>query len=209
MTRQEAIPTLAMIADNWTFLKTLREVESSSFEIYYTALAQYPVEEVQQGIRDAIRELKKTPVVADLVEYVENVRRRDRRRAEDVNAQQAWTNAVRCTECNDHGYVTIVYPSGDEALRPCTCEAGRTRFGKKVFEGLDRLPKWKSDLYFEGKRPEEHKLIRVTRRIVKTGKHEIWHGSELIGSEVVYVPYRPSGRPKEEVYKMWVERSKR
>lgn len=209
MTRQEAIPTLAMIADNWTFLKTLREVGSSSFEIYYTALAQYPVEEVQQGIRDAIREVKKTPVVADLVEYVDNVRRRDLRRTEDVNVQQAWTDAVRCTECNDHGYVTIVYPSGDEALRPCTCEAGRARFGKKVFDGLDRLPKWKSDLYFEGKRPEEHKLIRVTRRIVKTGKREVWHGSELIGSEVVYVPYQPSGRPKEEVYYMWQERSKR
>ena len=163
---------------------------------------------MQQGIRDAIREVKKTPVVADLVEYVENVRRRDRRRVEDVNAQQAWTDAVRCKNCNDHGFTTVVYPSGDEVIKPCDCEAGHARFGKNAFGG-GNLPRWKSDLYFGGRDFNDFRLVRVTRRIVKTGKHEIWHGSELIGSEVVYVPYQPSGRPKEEVYYMWQERSKR
>ena len=146
MTRQEAVTTLAMIADNWTFLKALHEVESNSFEIFYVALAPYPVQEVQQGIRNAIRELKKTPVVADIVEYVEDVRRGNRRKAEDVNVRQMFNDAVRCTECNDHGFKTIVYPSGDEAIRPCDCVTGHLIFGDNAFKLNEMdMPHWKQE----------------------------------------------------------------
>ena len=208
MTRQEAVTTLAMIADNWTFLKALHEVESNSFEIFYVALAPYPVQEVQQGIRNAIRELKKTPVVADIVEYVEDVRRGNRREADDVNVRQMFNDAVRCKECNDHGFKTIVYPSGDEAIRPCDCVTGHLMFGDNAFKLNEMdMPRWKQDIYFNGRNPREFKLVRASRRTVPTReKYKGSDGAMHDKMRIVYVEYQNMGRPKEEVYEMFVER---
>lgn len=172
------------------------------------ALAQYPVQEVQQGIRNAIRELKKTPVVADIVEYVEDVRRGNRRKAEDVNVRQIFDNAVRCTECNDHGFKTIVYPSGDETIRPCDCVTGHLMFGDNAFKMNEmEMPRWKQDIYFNGRNPGEFKLIRASRRTVPTGeKYKGSDGAMHDKMRIVYVEYQNMGRPKEEVYAMFVER---
>ena len=207
MTRQEAILTLGMIADNWTFLKTLHEVESNSFEVFYMALAQYPVEEVQQGIRNAIRELKKTPVVADIVEYVDDVRRSNRRKAGDVNARQAFNDAVRCTNCNDHGHIIIIYPSGDEAVRPCDCEAGHNTFGDNVFKLINApMPFWKHERYFCGQPDSKFKLIRVMPRVVEVGhKVKFGHG-EIQPAKRIYVPYQNTGKIKEAVFYQYVSK---
>ena len=195
MTRQEAVSTLAMIADNWTFLKALKEAESNSFEIFYTALQSYPVEEVQQGIRNAIRELKSTPVVADIITYVEDVRRGKLRATDDVNVRQAFNDAVRCPACNDHGYVNIVYPSGDQAIRVCDCAGGHLRFGDDAYKLVNRdLPEWKRKMYFGDKDPNDFKVIRGSRIFVETEK----------GKREMFVAYRPTNRPKEECYGIYV-----
>lgn len=172
------------------------------------ALAPYPVEEVQQGIRNAIRELKKTPVVADIVEYVEDVRRGNRRKADDVNARKAFEEAVRCLDCNDHGFSTVVYPSGDEAIRPCGCVTGHLMFGDNAFKMAEtEMPRWKQEIYFNGRNPNEFKLIRASRRVVPTGeKYKGPDGAMHDKVKVVYVEYQNFGRPKEEVYLAYVER---
>ena len=207
MTRQQAVPTLAMIADNWTFLKALHEVGSSSYEIFFTALEQYPVEEVQQGIRNAIRELKKTPVVADIVEYVEDVRRGNRRKTEDVNVRQAFNNAVRCKNCNDHGYINIIYPSGDEAVRPCDCETGHGTYGDNVYRLVDNpLPNWKRQQYFNGQPESNFKLYRVMSRVVEVGQKVKFGHSELQPHKLIYVPWQNTGRPHEEVYLQYLSK---
>lgn len=163
---------------------------------------------MQQGIRNAIRELKKTPVVADIVEYVEDVRRGNKRKVEDVNARQVFSNAVRCTECNDHGFVNVVYPSSDEAIRPCDCETGRSMFGDGVFKLVEMdLPLWKQKMYFGEKNPKAFHTIRVSKVQVPTG--EKYKGSDGAMHDRVkysFVPYKNFGRPKEEVYVMYVAR---
>ena len=171
------------------------------------ALAQYPVQEVQQGIRNAIRELKKTPVAADIVEYVEDVRRGNKRKADDVNVRQMFSDAVRCKECNDHGYINIIYPSGDEAIRPCDCEIGHGTFGDAVFRLVSSaMPQWKVQQYF-GEQPERNfKLIRVMPRVVEVGqKVEFGHG-EIQPAKRIYVPYQNTGKIKEAVFYQYVSK---
>ena len=150
---------------------------------------------MQQGIRNAIRELKSTPVVADIITYVEDVRRGKLRATDDVNVRQAFNDAVRCPACNDHGYVNIVYPSGDQAIRVCDCAGGHLRFGDDAYKLVNRdLPEWKRKMYFGDKDPNDFKVIRGSRIFVETEK----------GKREMFVAYRPTNRPKEECYGIYV-----
>ena len=149
--------------------------------------------------------MKKTPVAADIVEYVDDVRRSNRRKAEDVNARQAFSNAVRCTNCNDHGYINIIYPSGDEAIRPCECAVGHNTFGDGVFKLIDAsMPQWKAQQYFIGQPERNFKLIRVMPRVVEVcQKVKFGHG-EIQPAKRIYVPYQNTGKIKEAVFYQYV-----
>ena len=170
------------------------------------ALKDYPIQEVEQGIRNAIKELKKTPVAADLVEYVDDVHRSNRRKAEDVNVRQAFNQAVRCKTCNDHGFVEIIYPSGDEAIRPCDCDAGHTHFGDNVFRIVNSpLPDWKRQQYFGGQQESAFRLVRVMPRVVEVGKKVKFGHTEIQPSKRIYVPYQDTGRTKEVITWQYIQ----
>lgn len=169
------------------------------------ALKDYPIQEVEQGIRNAIRELKKTPVAADIVEYVEDVRRGNRRKAEDVNARQAFNEAVRCKACNDRGFVEIIYPSGDEAIRPCNCSAGHQQFGENVFKMVGApLPDWKRQQYFGGQPESAFRLVRVMPRVVEVGQKVKFGHGEIQPAKRIYVPWQNIGKIKEVVFYQYV-----
>lgn len=198
-----------MLSANWDFLKFDDE---TTFDLWFSALRDYDVIEVEQGIRDAVKHLPgKTPVVSEILEYVEAVRR-GRRRAAEERAQSDLhsylSNSVRCRECNDHGYVNVIYPTEYEAVRPCQCEAGKKLWSKTAYELNERaMGDWRVKMLFGDKRPEAFKLIRVSKRYVPTGqKYRGKSGQELDVLKIAYVPYQASGRPKEEVHLMYVQR---
>lgn len=206
MTKDEALRPFSMLSANWDFLKFDDE---TTFDLWFGALRGYDVIEVEQGIRDAVKHLPgKTPVVSDILEYVEDVRRGRRRAAEERDLHKIISNSVKCRDCNDHGYVTIIYPTEYEAVRPCRCEAGKNIWGDMAYEISERaMQDWKVKMLFGEKRPEAFKLIRVSKRHVPTGnKYRTKSGQELDVVKVAYVPYQASGRPKEEVYLMYVQR---
>lgn len=204
MTKAEAQEAFSMMAKNWTFLKPL-ETEPQTFEVWYSALAEYPIEEVLQGIRNAVKELKKTPVAAEIVEYVENVRNGNRRQAHDVNIRDTFRDAVKCKFCNDHGYINIIFPSGDEAIRPCGCDVGHEVYGDDVFKLIDNpMPRWKQDMYFLGQPMSAYKLIRVMPRVVHVGEVFKYQGTDRQRAIKMYVPWQNTGRKHEEVYAQYI-----
>lgn len=208
MTKDEAVKAFPMMTANWNFLDFS---DQTTFDVWYEALKSYHEAEVRQGIMDAIKHLQHTPVVADILEYVEAVHSGTRRKEAEADARKAFSDAVRCKACNDYGYLNIIYPDGTEAIRPCSCQAGQKRFGTEVFAAVDQgMPRWQQEQYFgKDKSERDYKLIRVlpTDQMVSTGKQYKGTGDRVFQlKKRLFVPYHPTGRPHDPVYGMYVER---
>ena len=171
MTQEESVRPFAMLHANWPFLDFS---DTTTAGIWYAALKPYHEAEVRQGIQDAIANIQKTqPVVADILDFVKAVHEGTRRRQAEQN-QQRTAAAVSCWNCNDYGFINIVYPNGDEAVRPCNCSKAEQAFGKNFMEKTknpEPLPAWKTErLFGKNEIPSQYKLVRVTRRPVPTGE---------------------------------------
>lgn len=172
MTRQEAVRPFKMLSANWPFIKFDEDV---TFELWFAPMESYPVEEVTEGIRRAITEINHTPVVAEVLSYVRTVRDRNRQRMEEAEFnRKKVAGSVNCRKCNDFGFVTIIYPTGYETVRPCSCQKAELSFGRafmqKVAEG-EPMPEWKQDMLFgRNEIPSQYKLVRVSKIAVETGE---------------------------------------
>lgn len=165
MTREEAARPFAMLKANWPFLDFSQE---ETFEVWYAALSRYVIEEVLQGVQDAIEGLKHTPTVADVLDYVKNVREGRRRAEHEFNRQLFYEDTVKCAKCNDHGYVTIIFPNGDQGMRACDCEAGHARYGKHVYEYQESpAPPSVTLRLFNGGWKEDVKKVVAKYKLVK------------------------------------------
>ena len=201
MTREQAIRPFKMLSANWPFL---RFEEDITFDMWFGILEPYPVEEVSEGIRHAIADMDHTPVVAEILTYVRNVREGNRRKEAEAEAQRQESEAVQCRKCNDFGFVNIIYPKWYEAVRPCSCEKARKTFGEAVLkETTSELPDWKVEMLFGvNEIPRQYKLVRVSRRPVPTGEtYKDKDGNTLPRMKYGFVPYQPKrGKGKEEIF---------
>ena len=177
MTREEAARPFAMMKANWPFLDFSQE---TTFEVWYAALSRYVIEEVLQGVQDAIEGLKHTPTVADVLDYVKDVREGRRRAEQEFNRQLYYKTTVACKNCNDKGYVTIFYPNGYEYIEACDCKAGHARFGQKFFDMQNRPGDPKEiQMLFEGTREDDPvQLMKKYKKVRYVDGHK--------GNEIVY-----------------------
>lgn len=201
MTREEAVRPFKMLSANWSFLDFTSD---TTFEIWFDALEPYHEAEVRQGVKDAIANITKTPTVADVLEFVRAVRDGSRRAAAEADWNRPETAAVGCWDCNDFGFVNIIYPTGYETIRRCNCRKADEVFGARPEQEGD--PKWREEMLFgKNEIPSQYKLIRVRRIQVSTG--EKWQGNDCM--KWGYVPYTPFSQEKEEVYFMYQKRSRK
>ena len=146
MTREEAVRPLAMLRANWPFLDFSDQVTA---ELWMAAFEPYMEAEVRQGITEAIANISRTPTVADILEYVRAVHDGTRRAEAEAYRNREESESVNCWECNDHGFVNIIYPNGDEAVRPCNCQTVDRIFGKQTLQDMRKpMPKWKQATLF-------------------------------------------------------------
>lgn len=201
MTRDEAMRPFAMLSANWNFLNFNEE---TTFELWFSILEPYMAAEVVQGVKNAVADLDHTPVVAEILTYVRNVREGNRRKEAEAEAQRQESEAVQCRKCNDYGFVNIIYPKGYEAVRPCSCEKARKTFGEAILkETASDLPDWKVEMLFGvNEIPSRFRLVRVSRRPVPTGEtYKDKDGNTLPRMKYGFVPYQPKrGKGKEEIF---------
>ena len=205
MTRDEATRPFMMLSANWNFLRFEDDV---TFELWFSQLEPYPIEEVTQGIRNAISEIDHTPVVAEVLSYVRNVREGNRRKRAEEEARRRASESVSCRTCNDYGWVNIIYPTGYETVIPCNCSKARKEFGSEIMDAEPvEMPKWREEMLFGvNEIPSQYKLIRVSRQIVQSGEtYTDRDGKVCQRRKVAYVNYFPTGR-KEEVFWMYQKR---
>ena len=171
MTREEAVVPLNLLAANWSFLDF---TNPAVFEVWFSALEKFPVEEVRQGIKNAISELKSTPNVAQVLEYVNNVRARRREEDREYNVHLLLKDAVSCTKCNDFGYISIVYPNKADSVVACDCEAGHRFMGAKYWRTREQLDRENAKrppetilMLFNGNRDEAADEVMKRYQLVK------------------------------------------
>ena len=205
MTREECTRPFAMLKANWPFLDFSEEVTAG---IWFEAFRPYMEPEVRQGISDAIANLTKTPTVADVLEYVRNVHDGFRRLEDEQEAASAKPDEVRCELCNDYGWQTIIYPTGYETVRPCSCAAARKAFGEKELKR--EFPAWWGDMMFgPNEIPSQYELVRVSRMPVPTGEKYIdSKGRECDRKTWGWVPYFPR-QGREEIFLQYQKRSRK
>ena len=202
MTRDEAMRPFAMLSANWNFLNFNEE---TTFELWFSILEPYMAAEVIQGVKNAVADLDHTPVVAEVLSYVRDVREGKRRQKAMEEAQRQESAAVQCKSCNDFGFVNIIYPKGYEYARPCTCEKAHKIFGPSVFDTVEPpMPEWKQEMLFGANEiPSQYKLVRVSRIVVPCSETDE-NGRIRKWKRFDFGPYHPrtvSG--KEEIFYQW------
>ena len=200
MTREESKRPFAMLHANWPFIDFSDEVTA---EIWFAALEPYLEGEVRKGVSDAIANIQgHAPNVAEIREFVQAVHDGTLRATEEETRNMDQNTPVSCWDCNDYGFVTIIYPNGDEAVRACNCQKASQVFGAKVLERMrEPMPKWKQEALFgENEIPSQYKLVRVSRALVETGEtYKDNDGTEQQRQRFGYVPYQPRGG-REEIF---------
>ena len=208
MTRDEAIRPFSMLHANWPFLDFTNPTVA---EIWMNALAPYHEAEVRQGITDAIANITKTPTVAEVLEFVRAVHDGTRRAEAEARRNLYDDETPDCRKCNDHGFINIIYPSGTEAVRPCTCQAAGRQFGPEALKYTQQpMPKWKiAALFGENEIPSQYKLVRVSRIIVPSGEtYTDSNGNTHQRMAPAYGPYFPKNA-KEEVFMQYQKEARR
>lgn len=146
MTEKELCEIEDMLQANFQFLDFTSDTVHN---LWMESLQRYDFAEVRAGAKLYIEEQSKTPTLHDILEYVIPIRQRNMEEAEH-NPKVLFDNAVHCVDCNDNGYVMVLYPSGDEKCRPCDCKAGHHRFGDRY---------WKNKADHPGMQPWEKQLL--------------------------------------------------
>lgn len=127
-----------MLSGAYRFLDFSNE---ATFGIWYETLKNYEAGEVRQAVKNWAAYSAHEPTPADILDATKNVRTARRENAMDYVDWRS-VKTVQCRECNDHGYVTVVYPTGYEELRPCGCAAGHRNFPWLFSEEFERKAKW-------------------------------------------------------------------
>lgn len=169
MTREETARPFAMLKANWPFLDFSDEITA---EVWFAAFEPYMEAEVRQGISEAIANIQHTPVVAEVLQYVQDVRNGTRRAEAEAARNRDENDVPACWDCNDHGFITIIFPDGTEAVRACNCQAARREFGSAALDYMKKpMPRWKQEqLFGENEIPSQYQLVRVSRAVIPTGE---------------------------------------
>lgn len=207
MTQEECVRPFAMLHANWPFLEFQ---DATTAGVWYAAFKPYHEAEVRQGIQDAIGNVQKTqPQVADILEFIKAVHEGNRRRAAEQEQQRTAT-AVSCWECNDFGFINIVYPTGYEAVRPCNCANADRAFGENIMakaKNPEPMPEWKIEkLFGKNEIPSQYKLVRVDRQLVPAGEKVKDQKTGAIVDRMIFgfVPFFNDGRRRE----VWMQYQK-
>lgn len=132
MTKEDIVAQLKRLSANYSFFR----IDADKLNIWYDMLSRYDRTTVHKAITEWMTHNPKEPTVSDIIDQINAATTREtmsrRYTFEDPNQK-----TVRCRNCNDHGLVTVLYPSGVEAVRFCDCRSGE-RYGRPYAEDTTR-----------------------------------------------------------------------
>lgn len=123
MTSDEYKRVTSLLRSVFPRLEYLNNDESSA--VFYNILNRYTFEDIWKGVKNLVEVERYAPPIATVTQYIEDADRTRRAAVMAMNPVERDEMTVRCTKCNDAGFVWVKYSDGTETARICTCETAR------------------------------------------------------------------------------------
>lgn len=93
--------------------------------VFFNMLNKYDFADVWKGVKNCVEVERYAPVMSTIEQYVRDAEKNRRDAIRAANPIDRDSMAVRCTKCNDAGFLWVKYKNGTETARPCICETSR------------------------------------------------------------------------------------
>lgn len=123
LTRDDFQRLCALIKSVYPRVEYLDNEDAS--RVFFNMLNRYDFTDVWKGVRNYLEMERYAPAIADIIRYTEDAERMRKETARRMNAADAFSLAVKCTKCNDAGFLWVTYSDGTEIVRSCDCEKAR------------------------------------------------------------------------------------
>ena len=163
MTIDQIIEPLQRLSSNYGFMNVSDRV---TVEMWFNAFQNFDIIDFNYAVNQYICSSTKTPTVADIMEVAQSVRSR---KQESRRRTQAET---KCQKCSGFGFVTIIYPSGCEAVIRCGCKFD-DKPAEHVMDDFEAL-----ELY--GLKADDLRLFRIMEQTMTAAS-----GAKLVYRSVV------------------------
>lgn len=89
--------------------------------MFFNILNRYDFADVWQGVKNCLEVEKYAPPISTIVQYIEECEKARRQAMRNASYHEVDEMTVKCTKCNDAGFVWVTFKDKTEAVRICTC----------------------------------------------------------------------------------------
>ena len=130
--------------------------DPASMDIVFNMLNRYSYEDVHQGVKNLIELEKYAPAISVVRQYIEDAEKSRKEKLRTMSAPERESMTVKCTRCNDAGFVWVKYKDGTETARICNCATAREK-NPWAFMSEEELDRRNDELRKRGQNPPRGK----------------------------------------------------
>mgnify|MGYP002862667352 CR=1 FL=1 len=95
--------------------------------MFFNILNRYDYQDTWQGVKNCLEVERYAPAISTIVQYIESAERSRKEVIRRASAAEIPSMTVKCTNCNDAGFLWVTYANGTETTRICGCSTARER----------------------------------------------------------------------------------
>lgn len=95
--------------------------------VFFNILNRYQFEDTWQGVKNCVEIEKYAPAISTIAQYIEEAEKSRKEKLRTMSAPERESMTVKCTRCNDAGFVWVKYKDGTETARICNCATAREK----------------------------------------------------------------------------------
>lgn len=124
--------------------------------VFFNILNRYQFEDTWQGVRNCVEIEKYAPAISTIAQYIEEAEKARKEKLRTMSAPERDSMTVKCTRCNDAGFMWVTYKDGTETARICNCAVARER-NPWCFMTEEELDRKNDELRKRGQNPPRGK----------------------------------------------------
>lgn len=99
--------------------------DDESSVVFFNILNRYQFEDIWAAVKRCVEVERYVPAIATIVQYIEDAEKARKEAIRRMTPVERESMTVKCTKCNDAGFVWVRYKDGTEVARICDCETAR------------------------------------------------------------------------------------
>lgn len=129
---------------------------SDTAGVFFNILNRYDFTDVWQGVKNLVEIERYVPTISVVEQYVKDAQKIRREAIMQMSAPERDAMTVKCTKCNDSGFVWVKYKDGTETARICDCATAREK-NPWAFMSEDEYNRRMEELKKRGQNPPKGK----------------------------------------------------